>query len=121
LWVNDWTEVQSFPVREIQPKEQVLKGKQLSSSVHLLRLKSSSHTKMLIDSLIDNFTYFCLVNRSGGRSFSDYPQYFVFSWIIENQMAARVADPHEPVLSIVQEDESLARFPRIASLQFHQR
>lgn len=30
---------------------------------------------------IDNFTYLCILNKLGSRSFTDFSQYFVFPWI----------------------------------------
>jgi hypothetical protein len=45
-------------------------------------LKRKDHTKLWTEGQIDNFTYLCLLNCSGGRSLSDYTQYFVFPWIV---------------------------------------
>jgi hypothetical protein len=50
------------------------------ASAHLLRRRDP--TKLWTDGLVDNFTYLCLINRSGRRSLADYTQYYVFPWII---------------------------------------
>jgi hypothetical protein len=44
-------------------------------------------------SQVDNFTYLCLCNRTGGRSLSDYTEYFVFPWIVSNLEATLSSDP----------------------------
>jgi hypothetical protein len=54
------------------------------SSARLMRVGVNDLAKMWSEGVLDNLSYLCLLNRLGGRSYSDFSQYFVFPWILSD-------------------------------------
>lgn len=58
----------------------------LSPIISMRQIKNglSDATRQWQEGLIDNFTYLCLLNRFGLRSYCDFSQYFIIPWVISD-------------------------------------